>query len=127
MSQQESNVCSLCGGLNRVEYVITFAEARPCEVRIVVPDSSSLDWHLCPGHPKPEQRHGGFLDEMHEYEVSYWQKESSCTRIYIEETNDTKDEPEFVAISPHQALSLFEWLAQEKATLEQMVKEQDRG
>lgn len=121
---EESNVCAICGGVKRVDWTISFEECHPVEMRF---DPASLvgDWRLCPGHPTPAQQHDGFLDEKHEYEVSYWQKESKTPKIYIEETDMVKDEPEFVAISPAQALSLLAWLKQEEAEIQRLPKEQE--
>lgn len=77
--------------------------------------------------PEPAPKHDGFLDERHEYEVSYWQKESKTPKIYIEETDMVKDEPEFIGINPNQALSLLAWLKQEEAELQQLAEEQEQG
>lgn len=120
---EESNVCAICGGMKRIEYVIGFEEGRPHDMRV---ESPSLlpegGWRLCPGHPEPVTAHDGFLDEKREYEVSWWQKQSEAPRIYIEETSTVKDEPEFVGITPAQALSLLAWLKQEEPELQRLAK-----
>lgn len=54
MSEQESNICVICGGVKRIEYVIGFEEGRPRDMRLNAPESlPETGWRLCPGHPEP--------------------------------------------------------------------------
>lgn len=119
---EESNVCKICGGVKRVNWTISFEECHPVEMHFD-PAALAGDWHLCPGHPGLATKHDGFLDEKHEYEVSWWQRDSAMPRVYIEETSTMKEEPEFVGISPAQALSLLAWLRQEEAELRRLAGE----
>lgn len=63
MSEPESNVCVVCGGMKRIEYTISFEECAPREVRVGPGDSLlTKGWRLCPGHPEPEQKQGDLTE-----------------------------------------------------------------
>lgn len=121
MSEQESNVCTVCGGILQIEYVIGFRQCVPHEMRIVNKEEVVGDGPLrmCPGHPaEPEQRHDGNLDEQgsrvwHDPSWGY-----DCVRIALHDG-------EQCSIRPKQALSLRDWLIQESLELERLAAKEE--
>lgn len=54
MSEQESTICAVCGGVKRVDWTISFEKCYPVEMRFD-PATLAENGRLCPGHPEPAQ------------------------------------------------------------------------
>lgn len=133
MSEQESNVCTICGGTKRVDWTISFEECRPVEMRFD-PATLAGNWRLCPGHPEPEQKHNGNLDDRPQHDdyhasVEIQEDWGLCDGSKIVEIYGGRGDCENcrVLLEPVQALSLLVWLKQEIPELERLTKEQERG
>lgn len=121
MAEQESNVCVICGGTKTI--------VLKCEPTYTNGYTSSLQWTgnntrpycSCPP-PEPAQKHDGRLDERGDAVVSYGKAYFGQSKdIHIDGYDDG------ACLTPAQALSLLDWLLQEKETLERLAKEQERG
>lgn len=117
MSEQESNVCEICGGVKRIEYVIGFEEGRPRDMRVESPSLLEGEWRLCPGHPEPAQKHDGRLDE--DYQVYQSNGAWGVEGMILEYKGTCR-----AIIRPAQALSLLAWLEQNREELRRLAKEQ---
>ncbi len=125
--QEQSNICRICGGVLRLEYVIEFVEARPHTMRIEPP--ASKPFRVCFGHsPEQDTMHDGILEPT-----------TGSNVTYHEGYADSRDEPgqgiriagrhcdgyhDDVVLMPDEALSLLRWLLQERTRLEELAKEQ---
>lgn len=75
------------------------------------------------GIPDDEPKHDGKLDVNGEYAVSYCEnKNAQQISIDIVESNDMLLEPEYVKLTPAQALSLLAWLKQEEVELQRLAQ-----
>lgn len=122
MSEQESNICTTCGGVRRVDWTISFEECHPVEMRFM-PESLADIQRLCPGHPEPAPKHNGWLGPKAEglaphvsHNIDPWTNKPT---VLIEHANRP-----LMNLAPHQALSLRDWLIQESPELERLVKGQ---
>lgn len=80
------------------------------------------------GIPDDEPKHDGKLDEQGTYTVGlYENKNARQMSVDIVESDNNLLEPEYVKLTPAQALSLLAWLRQEEAELQRLAKEQERG
>lgn len=123
MSEQESNICAICGGVKRVYWTISFEECHPVDVRFD-PASLASNWRLCPGHPEPATKHDGSLQPA----SRVYHDVDGLRRPVVRIDGEYQTGPEdTVELSPHQALSLLAWLKQEEPELERLAKEQASG
>lgn len=125
MTVEKPNICGICGGVQRIEFVMGFEEGRPYDLRIehreLLPEG---EWRICPGHPEPAPKHNGKLDERGDRLVRLMGDDG-------EEFQGNRDvvimngrHDEGIVLHPTQALSLLNWLIQEKPELERLAKEQ---
>ena len=124
---EESNICTICGGVKRVDWTISFEQCHPVEMHFD-PASLAGDWRLCPGHPEPAQKHDGRLDEEGNAIVEI----DPRALVVISNQHETPDmfigkSHESVYLTFEQALSLLVWLKQEEAELQRLAKEQEGG
>ncbi len=119
-----NNICEQCGGFLRIEYTIGFEQCQPKDMRydLKVNDNENA-FSLCPGHPEPTSKHDGKLgNNDNVYFVQYMLKQRPLyASVWI--GRDTELRQDEIWLSPEQALSLLEWLQQERGMLEKMVKE----
>lgn len=118
MSEQENEVCEICGRVKRVVWSIAFEQCHPVEMRFD-PAMLAGNWRLCPGHPDPAQKHDGILDARSSHFRSVLLTSEGDRQVVI--MDDTFDG---FGITPKQALSLRDWLIQESPELERLAKEQ---
>lgn len=112
---EDNDLCPLCGG---VMASITHAiEAGGSRTEPLITSG-----HLCYGHPAPQQ-HDGKLEGSNTYTVEHifglYMPDVASIKIGHDEVSNDE-----VWLSPRQALSLLDWLLQEKPTLERLAKEQ---
>lgn len=72
MSEQESNVCAICGGLTRIAYTIEFRECMPHSISVDPSQVVVPHMRLCPGHPEPVPTPDGKLSHLTQSAIAYW-------------------------------------------------------
>ena len=116
MSEDKSNgICTICGGMLRIAYIIAFEQCRPKEIKVNAVPSGFV--RLCPGHfPEQDTMHDGRLDTINAATVSLKDE------LYVQ-IDDTHD---LMILSASQALSLLTWLLQERRHLEEIAAQVER-
>ncbi len=116
-----SNICEQCGGQKTFYYKVEAIYANDYTPHVLAASNSSMKICTCP-IPKP--RHNGRLDDRHACHVFY-SKVAGKTGIFIENEIDWLEDE--IRLNPQQALSLLEWLQQERDKLEQLVKGEENN
>jgi hypothetical protein len=118
MSEQESNVCAICGGMLRIDYTIEFRECMPHSISVEPNQVVVPGMRLCPGHPEPAPKHDGKLDEDGSATVWYDNIYSHVRGVLIDDSRGV-----CAYLEPKQSLSLLAWLEQERGELQRLAEE----
>ena len=121
--QEENNTCPTCGGAKMVRYEveIIYPGTRPK----VNPVPSTAPFKLCTC-PLPKPKHDGKLDPDGDYTVRIWNGKG-LPFVHIEGPGVNGYTSEDMAqLTPKQALSLLDWLSQNRAKLEDLAREEDK-
>ncbi len=117
----EQEVCSICGGVLFVDYTFTFRQSRIFKLNVSARDK------MCFGHPQPEQRHDGYLDDTGGHHVSLWCRVDDPHSHFVTLRYLQTDAVSHIHMDPKQALSLLSWLQQEERCLREIVKEEEQA
>ena len=119
----ESSRCQRCSGQKVVYYT-----AGPCSsngfITPAIHAISSSSAKICTCEDSPAKHHDGDLghNAMVSFDDCRYSADDGST-FYLEEVL-LSDKMRHVYLTPGEALSLLDWLTQEKATLQRLVEEQ---
>lgn len=131
MSEQENNICAICGNpvkIFRGGWLDPTSQAYRDLAKQAWRDDARL---ICLGHPETAEKHNGRLDDRlatHDYhaDVELQEDYGMCdgSRVVVIAGGRGDCENSRILLEPAQALSLLDWLLQERDELTRLAKEQ---
>jgi len=120
----DSNICEQCGGSKTIWFKVEAITKADLEKRIELAENkSTTPFKICHGHPEPTIKHDGNLGDG----ARVCQDNDFRGPIVVirgKYNNDIGPE-DAVSLPYKQFLSLLAWGEQNRATMEQLAKEQE--